>query len=67
MPVKKAGTAMHSWLSTVRAPSSAPPDLPAERRPRGMDTATIRRKQRTLRHSVTNTFGAIRSHTGCLY
>ena len=64
MPVKKGGTAMQSWLKAVAAASSLPPSRPAARTPRGMDTATIKRKLSALRHSVTPTLGAISSHTG---
>ena len=67
MPVKKEGTAMHSWFTTVPRPSSAPPEREADQSPRGMETIVISKKQRRLRHSVTSTLGAIRSHTGCLY
>ena len=63
-PVKNGGTAMHSWLRTVPAASSGPPDLRAAHSPRGMDTAAISRKLRRLRHSVMPTLGAISSHTG---
>ena len=66
MPVKNGGTAMQSWFTDVRAPSSRPPARRADRSPRGMDTTVMSRKLKTLRHSVTSTLGPIRSHTGCL-
>ena len=66
IPVKKGGTAMQSWFADVRTPSSRPPARRADHSPKGMDTTVMSRKLRTLRHSVTITLGAIRSHTGCL-
>ena len=64
MPVKKGGTAMPSWFRAVRGPSKR--RRPAVKSPRGMETRTMRAKLRRLRHRVSPTLGAIRSHTGCL-
>ena len=64
MPVKKGGTAMHSWLTVVRPASRTPPALRADHTPRGTDTATISTKLKRLRVSVSTTLEAIRSHTG---
>ena len=64
IPVKKAGTAMHSWLKTVWAAAAGPPVQRVDRRPKGMDTTVISRKLSRLRHSVTSTLEEISVQTG---
>ena len=66
MPVTKAGMAMSTWFTLVRALSIRPPAWRAVKMPRGMEKARISTKDIPVRSPVTGSFPASMDDTGIL-